>query len=477
MCAIIRVPFYENGMRESEIDRERRESEPERESEWTTVSRGRGRQRVRQAVEEDPRTNYAHKRKGQLQGYHHSNWRERKDITTYYFTRFPDHTMARDLWTHFKKWGDVREIFIPKHRNQGGRRYGIARFRGVSNEQELATTLDNLIIDGLKLYVNLPKYGRRKVGSEGHKVNLRTGPHGHTKEVRDNRHNQPQFTSEHRSYAEVTANNNTLSGGQRKQTRPIQTGQTQSHSTVQLQVDWGAKKWLTEAWVGRLKKHNDFERIEEEIPWELGVNVVPKYIGDDMVLLLRLSDSKAEKIRSGEAQSLVHLLERWNPSMKPAYRVVWAQCWGVPLQVWDIDNIRWIVTEVGELIDVDDDFEELRRVDRVRVLIRTPWKPLFHHTVATIIDGETHHIVIVEEGAANGGPRNQHARREMFTSEDIESDDTDSVFAGKTMSTSHVLLNLTHGSGDHGRADDDQLLHGTLPNIQNQVQRPPNIVQ
>lgn len=79
-------------------------------------------------------------------------------------------------------------------------------------------------------------------------------------------------------------------------------------------------KWYTDAWVGRLKKLGAFERIEEDLPWELGIDVAPKYIGDDMILLLELSDSKAEEIITEEFQngtSPFHTLEKLNPSMRP----------------------------------------------------------------------------------------------------------------------------------------------------------------
>ena len=65
-----------------------------------------------------------------------------------------------ELWTIFKKWGDVREIFISRQRNKGGRRYGFVRFKGVSDETRLERQLDNIIVGGLKMHVNIPKYGR-----------------------------------------------------------------------------------------------------------------------------------------------------------------------------------------------------------------------------------------------------------------------------------------------------------------------------
>ena len=57
--------------------------------------------------------------------------------------------MEKDLWFHFKKWGDVRELFISKKRNKMGRRYGFVRFKGVSDVRALERQLDNLVVGGL----------------------------------------------------------------------------------------------------------------------------------------------------------------------------------------------------------------------------------------------------------------------------------------------------------------------------------------
>ena len=147
------------------------------------MTRGRGRQREEVRTRVDPRTNYVNTRLGQHQRYQHANWRERADITTFYFTRFPEHTTEKDLWTQFKKWGDVREIFISKHRNKGGRRYDFVRFKGVSDKRRLERQLNNIIVGGLKMYVNVPKYGRGKERHEEHNVKPRTQADGYNTEV------------------------------------------------------------------------------------------------------------------------------------------------------------------------------------------------------------------------------------------------------------------------------------------------------
>ena len=110
-----------------------------RESEWITVrNKRRGKQRVEPPTDRvDPRQGYRGNRLGQHVNYQQPNWRTITDITSYYFTRFPDDKTEKELWTQFKKWGDVREIFVSKQRNKRGRRYGLVRFKGVSDEKRL----------------------------------------------------------------------------------------------------------------------------------------------------------------------------------------------------------------------------------------------------------------------------------------------------------------------------------------------------
>lgn len=54
----------------------------------------------------------------------------------------------------------MREVFIPSKRNKNGRRYGFVRFKGVHDTHQLAKQLDRLLIGGLKMYVNIPRYSR-----------------------------------------------------------------------------------------------------------------------------------------------------------------------------------------------------------------------------------------------------------------------------------------------------------------------------
>lgn len=111
---------------------------------------------------------------GNHQTYTRENWRDHKDVTTFYFTRFPEGATTEDLWLHFKQSGDVCEVFIPERRNSQGRRYGFVRFKGVRDTQQLQKKLDNMVFRGLKINVNVPKYGRAKSGESSTTKGVRT---------------------------------------------------------------------------------------------------------------------------------------------------------------------------------------------------------------------------------------------------------------------------------------------------------------
>ena len=125
---------------------------------WTTVvSRRKTNDRKKSTLQE--RLPYKLDTWGNPPNYHH-NWRNKEDITSYYFTHFTDEVNEMRLWEKFKVWGDVREVYIAKRRNKEGRRYGFVRFKGVSDVKHLEIKLDNIFIDKQKLFVNLPRFAR-----------------------------------------------------------------------------------------------------------------------------------------------------------------------------------------------------------------------------------------------------------------------------------------------------------------------------
>jgi len=155
---------------------------------------------------------------------------------------------------------------------------------------------------------------------------------------------------------------------------------------------------------------------------------VPKYLGDDMTLLLGLTDTRAVEMVKEENQfgtTPFYSQEKWNPNIRTGNRLIWARCWGIPIAAWDIANIRKIVSAIGDLVDIDDDAEERRRLDRARVLIRTPWRPTIQHLVNLPIGGEMHQVHIVEKTSKDIRRCTCDGRSCLGSSEEISSFDDD----------------------------------------------------
>ena len=82
-----------------------RERERGREREWNIVrNRRRGRLRMEPIERTDPRLSYEGNRHGQQPKYHHANWRDGTDITSFYFTRFLEDARGGAV-DHFQKIG------------------------------------------------------------------------------------------------------------------------------------------------------------------------------------------------------------------------------------------------------------------------------------------------------------------------------------------------------------------------------------
>lgn len=140
-----------------------------------------------------------------------------------------------------------------------------------------------------------------------------------------------------------------------------------------------------------------------------------------------MTEVEVERVMSGGVQGNTppfYSLERWKPTIRLGNRTVWVHCWGIPLHAWDRNYIRQIVAGMGVMVDVDDDVEVKRRMDRARVLIRTPWSPLINHVIEVHIDGEMFKVHAVEECGPMVCENHTGGRCYSDSSEEIESTDS-----------------------------------------------------
>lgn len=82
-------------------------------------------------------------------------------VTTFFFIEFGSKWYARDLLFEFKELGEIDGVVIPQKRDKRGRRYGFVRFWNVEDERMQPIKLDNLVLEGRKLFANLPRFQRQ----------------------------------------------------------------------------------------------------------------------------------------------------------------------------------------------------------------------------------------------------------------------------------------------------------------------------
>lgn len=169
-----------------------------------------------------------------------TNRRDASDVHSFYFTKFLEEMREKDLWYEFKKWGDVQEVFIARNKNRSGRRYGFVKFE-VGDVRRLERQLDDLIVGGLKLHVNITKHGREREANSNNKYRTRIisdkSLEGvkHQGNLEGATEQQLQQMTAPTSYAKVVVTSNRKTGRRRNLTRVSPT-RTISHSSVQLNI-------------------------------------------------------------------------------------------------------------------------------------------------------------------------------------------------------------------------------------------------
>ncbi|KAH1137989.1 hypothetical protein GYH30_027831 [Glycine max] len=268
----------------------------------------------------------------------YGSWRDKADVTTFYFSRFPTWVNEKDLWQTFQRWGKVWEVFIPKYKNREGQRFGFVRYKDVHDVERLERKLDNNIFFGrTKMFVNQPKFQRSKEASQKQKTNV--GNDNLRVEVRGSQGGSKVIANggRIRSHAEVVKH---LSPGKTKQCHqkpesshlPHDVQRSMVLETSKLQSDW-----IRNAWVD--------------------TEVTPCYWGDDWVILHNLQDSKATQLIQEErtkGSSPFLDLQKWSQDIRPTYRLTWVILWGLPPLVWEQESMGKVLAEVGELVEVDE---------------------------------------------------------------------------------------------------------------------------
>jgi hypothetical protein len=83
---------------------------------------------------------------------------QKAQVTSFYFTNFPDEVQLQDLKTRFSRIGEVVDIFIPSKRNKLGKFFGFVRFKDVTDARTIEEHMRDTWFGTYKLWANVARF-------------------------------------------------------------------------------------------------------------------------------------------------------------------------------------------------------------------------------------------------------------------------------------------------------------------------------
>ncbi|KAK2447937.1 heterogeneous nuclear ribonucleoprotein Q [Trifolium repens] len=296
------------------------------------------------------------------------------EVTTLYFTNFPDHLTVADLWEKFACFWRVDEVYIPSKLDRKGNRFGFVRFWEVQNVEKLLSKIEGIWFDTYKLRANLAMHRRDdKPEKKGKQANIHPTP-----VLRDGGEVRKGVSFKHSLMNEDLLNQKT--DKERVGVKnPVNYNNNQNEKqrldgTMEVEVVEENLKKLENCWVGKLWNHEDVDKIQFKIWMEGFQTVNATWLGLDLILL---SSGTKDGVKNAvecntDWWSRVFVeIKPWTPLSRPRGRRVWVRIFGTPLHVWGEDCFNKVVWRFAKFVKMDEATEKQQRLDfaRVQVLI------------------------------------------------------------------------------------------------------------
>jgi hypothetical protein len=326
-----------------------------------------------------------------------------ENLTTFFFTNFPDSFGAKAMFNAFHYYGDIREVVIPAKRDKGGRRFGFARFDQVTDSRRFAIELDNLIIGRDKISVNLSRFNRPegfRRYDDGRACRKERGIQRSfdDRKGEGNRY-RPPSRYDHRT---VSHHKNETSSYAQAVRRDIHDNKEDNTKRCVLSYD-AAKddmERLSRAFIGVVAHSGMSYNVQSAFHSQgcFGVKVTP--LGSNLTLL--------EGQEEGEVQALMEeakgWLDQWFVEIRPwspndidIERNIWLRIYGIPTHAWNDLFFAQVVKPWGNYINADDGTSKKITMDVARLLIRTSCQKGVDDFIDVKINGEIFHLRVLED--------------------------------------------------------------------------------
>ncbi|KAI8571108.1 hypothetical protein RHMOL_Rhmol01G0092000 [Rhododendron molle] len=161
-------------------------------------------------------------------------------------------------------------------------------------------------------------------------------------------------------------------------------------------------EWLTRSAVAKLSPLRSIVYVQDRLKLLGYLNIEVRQMGGDKVVLTFSDVGERDSMLSGGDQNGFQEwfveIKKWEEAMEvPCSRMVWLNCYGIPLHLWNVDTFKKIGWKWGEVVSISDDtFKGLSFVVG-KVLISTTAMEIINQVIEVEHKGRIMNIRVIEE--------------------------------------------------------------------------------
>jgi hypothetical protein len=314
--------------------------------------------------------------------------------TSVFFTNFPVEITAADLWPKFGRFGRVGEVYIPDRLDKQGRRFGFVKYRDVRDPKEQLGLLADIWVGSFKLRVNLARFAKGTPPNQINKEEKKSVKEGPTSGV-----GGKAVVVEGKSYREALK---VVPLGRRSGKEPVVIPDEDGGSdpvTWEVEVEADAVNKLKGSFVGVLSEHKNHQALQRNFIMGGYHKIKVKPLGHLKVLISSEVEGEVKEIVNsvGWWCTCFERFEEWSPKWVSNQRIVWLNCYGVPLHAWGEAIFKTLGFKFGSFIEIDNPTKNMTRVDVARIKVVTEALKLIDSYISVSILDKIFVIRVMED--------------------------------------------------------------------------------
>ncbi|KAL4584479.1 hypothetical protein LXL04_009081 [Taraxacum kok-saghyz] len=317
-------------------------------------------------------------------------WERNLQTTSFFVSGFSDHSKKGDLLRCFEKFGKVVDVFMGTRKDKAGRNFAFIKFGSSCNKRTLECEMQGVECGGKKLAVNLAKYGRNRapIGGEAPQV----------KDIERNQvntgTNAPIARREGvwggRSFADV------INAGQAS----ADTMRSERVPPILLLTGKGkTKNWIDgKVLIGEVLSLDHLAALPSIFVIGDGIIEEVKYVGGlNAAICFKQPEFAKEFLEdSGRWIEWFYWLKQGEDSLVGGERIAWVRIIGLPLSMWEDNNLMAIANRFGKIIVPADELQHRTDASIIRMGVLTKKKSWINEELLINYNGKQSVIGVVE---------------------------------------------------------------------------------